>query len=369
MSGKESSKEQLEAMFRAVLETSHHLEESYKALKRKFNELEEKLENNRRYLENILRSINTGVCSVDMECRITTFNREACSIFETTEKDVKGRHISELFGIKPQGIYDLIERFSSRRKLEITVGDKVKKISISASPITDKSESVGAVVIFSDITRIEELEEDNRRKEKLAIIGQMAASIAHDIKNPLASIGLLVPLLDDGTKRDIVDNIMISIKRINNIINNTLLFTKNIVYKPEHFDSVELIRDIELEVMAHIRAKGVELKKEIEQFGVVADKNLLKSAMVNLVINAADAACSMVTLRAYRDGNKRVFEVEDDGDGIPESYRKRMFEPFYTSKKNGTGLGLAIVKEATNVMGAKLEYNTGSWGTLFRIVL
>ncbi len=365
-----NSKEQLEAMFRAVLETSRHLEESYNALKRKFNELEIKLENNRRYLENILRSINTGVCSVDMDCRVTTFNREACSIFNTTEDSVKGKHISELFGIKPQGVYDLVEMFSTQKKLDVKIDGQRKKLSVSASPIADEEKkSAGAVLIFSDVTRIEELEEENRRKEKLAVIGQMAASIAHDIRNPLASIELLVPLLDDGSKGEIIDNIMISIKRINNIINNTLLFTKNIVYRPEHFDSRGLIDDIELEVMAHVNSKGIAFRKEVDSFDVVADKNLLKSSMVNLIINAIDAAKSSVIVRAYRSDAKRIFEVEDDGEGIPEEERKRIFEPFYTNKKNGTGLGLAIVKEAVTVMGARLEYETSPSGTLFRIVL
>ncbi len=365
-----NSKEQLEAMFKAVLETSRNLEYSYNLLKKKFNQLEAKLENNRRYLENILRSINTGVCSVDMDLKITTFNREACSIFEVDdEQSVKGKPLYELFGIRVQGIYDLIESYKDQKKITVSTPSGKKKISLSASAIEDSGRVVGAVIIFSDVTRIEQLEEENRKKERLAVIGQMAASIAHDIKNPLASIELLVPLLDDGKKSEIVDNIMISIKRINSIINNTLLFTKNIVYKPEHFMIDEFINDIELEVMAHLNSRGVTLKKRVDRFKVLADRNLLKSAVVNLVVNAIDAARSTVEIVAKLEDDHPVIEIIDDGSGIPEDHRKRIFEPFFTAKKNGTGLGLAIVKEAIEIMNGRIEFDTGSSGTCFRIVL
>ncbi len=360
--------EQLKAMFEAVLRTSKDLENSYNQLKEKFNKLEIKLENNRRYLENILESINTGVCSVDMNCRITMLNREAFSIFEITEGAVKGSSLDNLFKLGVKNVTELIKRFKQTSKLEIVVNNITKTLSISASPITDNNIIVGAVIIISDVTRIEELEEENRKKEKLAIIGQMAASIAHDIKNPLASIELLVSLLSDDSKKEIADNIMISIKRINNIINNTLLFTKTVIFRPEHFNSIEFVEDIEVEIFAHIKSKNIAFEKDIEDFGMVTDKNLLKSAVVNLLVNAIEAAESRVTIKAYKNKHT-IFEVLDDGCGIDTNIQKRIFEPFYTNKKSGTGLGLSIVNKAVNIMDGKLEFDTGKNGTSFRIIL
>jgi PAS domain S-box-containing protein len=359
--------EQLEAMFQAVLKTSRDLEISYNELKRKFNDLEIKLENNRRYLENILKSINTGVCSVNLDCVITTFNKEACNIFETEEKAVKGAKLNAIFKLGIESISDLIGKFRKQTKMRIDINGKVKKISIASSPITDNDNIVGAAIIFSDITRVEELEEENRRKEKLAIIGQMAASIAHDIKNPLASIELLVSLLSDDSKKEIADNIMISIKRINNIINNTLLFTRTIIYRPEHFNSKGFMDDVEVEVYAHIKSKNIEFIKKIEDFNIVTDKNLLKSTVVNLIVNALDAARSRVLVNVYKDDDNAVFEIEDDGFGIDEDTKKHIFEPFYTNKKNGTGLGLSIVSKAVNIMSGKIDFTTGKNGTKFRV--
>lgn len=363
-------KEKIEAMFKAVLETSKKLEHSYNLLKKKFTLLEIKLENNRRYLENILRSINTGVCSIDLDCRITTFNNEACSVFGVTENSVKNLKLKELFNLNIKNVFELIDKFKESKTVEIEVKNRIKKISLSASSITDNERIVGAVIIFSDITRLVELEEESRKKEKLAVIGQMAASIAHDIKNPLASIELLIPLLyDDESKKEIFDNVMISIKRINNIVNNTLLFTKTVIYKPERFNSNDFVKDIELELYAHIKAKNIEFVKDVESFYIVSDKNLLKNAVVNLAVNAFDAAKSRVELKVYKHKGKVVLEVADDGSGISKKDREHIFEPFYTNKKDGTGLGLSIVAKAVRIIDGSLEFKSSTRGTRFKITL
>ncbi len=364
-----SDKDRIEAMFKAVLETSKNLEHSYNQLKKKFTLLEIKLENNRRYLENILKSINTGVCSVDLDCKITTFNKEACSIFEVEENSVQNLEFKSLFKLSANNVFELIEKFKRQTKIEIDVKNKTKKISLSASPITDNDKIVGAVIIFSDVTRLEELEEKNRKKEKLAVIGQMAASIAHDIKNPLASIELLIPLLYDENKKEIVDNITISIKRINDIVNNTLLFTKTIINKPERFKSTEFADEIELEIYAHTKTKNIEFEKHVEDFFIVTDKNLLKRAVVNLLVNALEAAKSRVELRVYKNKSKIVFEIIDDGEGIGKKEQEHIFEPFYTNKKNGTGLGLSIVAKAVRIIEGKLEFKSSKKGTKFKITI
>ncbi len=357
----------LQRMFETVLDTSRKIENSYNELKGKFEVLEGKLERNRKYLENILRSIDSGVCAVDLEGKITTFNRKATLVFNISEDEAKGKYFGEVFAIDKleyASAGNIVEFFKGGKKVNINVEGELKILDVSASLVLEESRESGAVIVFSDITQVEKLKEESAKREKLAVIGQMAASIAHDIKNPLASIELLVPLLDDGAKKDIVENIMVSIKRINNIINNTLLFTKTINYTPEKIDTIELANEVKLELMTQIRdAKFVE---NIEKFEFVSDKNLLKSAIVNVLSNAFDAARSYVEFKVYRN-KKAVFEVIDDGEGINDL--DKIFEPFYTDKKNGTGLGLAIVREAIDVLNGKIEVKTSDNGTIFRIIL
>ena len=365
--------ENLKEMFEAVLTMSRDLEQAYNNLKLKFNNLEIKLENNRKYLENILKSINTGVCSVDLDGSITTFNNEACKIFEISEDDANGLDFRDIFTIADfkKDVIDIIENFRNQNVFDINIHGKNKKLNTSVSPIMDNDKIIGATIIFSDITRIEELKEENRKKEKLAIIGQMAASIAHDIKNPLASIELLVPLLSkEGRGRDeILSNIMISIKRINNIINNTLLFTKTIISRPEIFYTDDFAKDVDSEIYAHLISSSVKFNKNIEKIKLATDKNLLKSAVVNLIINAIDAARDTVEFNIFSDNKSVVFEINDDGAGINDDDIKHIFEPFYTNKKNGTGLGLSIVKKAVDILSAQLSYSSSSKGTRFRITL
>ena len=364
---KEEKLKDLASLFEAVLRTSRKLEDSYNQLKKKFEILEGKLERNRRYLENILKSIDSGVCAVTLDGLITTFNRKATQVFGVKEDEVKGKHFGEIFAIdelKSADAKRIVEFFKGGRKIEFELGGERRILDISASLVVEEEKESGAVVVFSDITQVEKLKEESAKREKLAIIGQMAASIAHDIKNPLASIELLVPLLDDGSKREIVDNIMVSIKRINNIINNTLLFTRTVSYTPEKIFSQELAREIKLEIFTQIRE--LEYVEDVESFEFVSDRNLLKSALVNIISNALDAAKSRVVFRAFRR-DKVVFEVIDDGEGIEDI--NKIFEPFFTKKKNGTGLGLAIVKEAVDIINGKVEVETSIKGTLFRIIL
>ncbi len=358
----------LQLMFETVLKTSKKLENSYNKLKEKFELLEGKLERNRRYLENILKSIDSGVCAVNLDGAITTFNRKATQVFGIDEDEARGKHFGEVFAIeevKGKSASDIVSFFSGGRKVEIVVKGDKKILDVSASLVLDENKQSGAVVVFSDITQMEKLKEESAKREKLAIIGQMAASIAHDIKNPLASIELLVPLLDDGSKKEIVDNIMVSIKRINNIINNTLLFTRMVNYTPERIDTEDLAKEVKLEVYAQIR--DVKYIEKVEKLQIVSDKNLLKSALVNIISNALDAARNSVELRIRKRNGNTLFEIKDDGEGIKDI--NKIFEPFFTSKKNGTGLGLAIVKEAVDIINGKIEIETSDKGTLFRIVL
>ncbi len=364
---KDQKLKDLQLMFETVLKTSKRLEDSYIELKRKFSVLEGKLERNRKYLENILESIDSGVCAVSLRGEIKTFNRKAKQVFGMGEGEVRGKHFGEVFAIddlKGLGAQDIVDFFRGGRKVELDLKGGRRILDISASLVLEENKESGAVVIFNDITQVEKLKEESAKKEKLAIIGQMAASIAHDIKNPLASIELLVPLLDDGTKSDIIDNIMVSVKRINNIINNTLLFTKTVNYMPEKIHSEELAKEIRLELFTQI--KDVGYFENIDKFEFVSDKNLLKSALVNIISNALDAARSRVEFRAFKKG-KAVFEVIDDGEGIEDA--SKIFEPFYTKKKNGTGLGLSIVKEAVNIMNGNMEVESSGSGTVFRIII
>ncbi|AEA34262.1 sensor histidine kinase [Hippea maritima] len=366
----EDKLKKLQLMFETVIQTSRKLENSYNQLKRKFEVLEGRLESNRRYLENILKSIDTGVCSVNVDGYVRTFNRKASSVFGIDEEQAKGKHLGEIFAIdelRGASACNIVDYLKGSKKITIDVKGEGKILNISASCVLEDDKTDGAVVVFSDITEMEKLKEENEKKEKLAIIGQMAASIAHDIKNPLASIELLVPLLDDGKKKDIVDNIMMSIKRINNIINNTLLFTRTINYNPEKFLSLDFVSEVEFEVYARLKGSDVELFKKSEEFYIVSDRNLLKSVAVNILINAIEAAKSKVILSLRKIKDNVVLSIEDDGEGIEDT--SKIFEPFYTSKKNGTGLGLAIVRQAVDILNGKIEIETSRRGSLFRIIL
>ncbi|MGC9168679.1 MAG: sensor histidine kinase [Desulfurella sp.] len=346
--------ENLEYIFEKLIETTQSLEKSHELLKQKISYLEAKLENNRKYLENILNSITNGVCTIDLNLKINFLNPAAKKILSI--EDYQDKSLKDVFNIDTKNIDEVLDYFNKREVYNIKL-DSInnRKLKINASAVYDKDLIIGAVLVFEDITKLEALELENKQKEKLATLGQMAASIAHDIRNPLASIQLFVSLLeeDESDKKEIIKNININIKRIDEIITNTLLISKKVIAKKEQIKLNELIEQIEKEVINKLVTYNVIFVKNVQPVTVVSDVNLLRSIITNLLTNAIEAAKTSVELFVSVFNNKLVIIVKDDGCALNDT--NTIFEPFFSEKKSGVGLGLFIVKKAIEALDGKIK--------------
>jgi two-component system sensor histidine kinase PilS (NtrC family) len=255
-------------------------------------------------------------------------------------------------------------------------------LGMSASLLRgEQGAAPGAIVIFQDLTRIADMEEQLRRSERLGAVGQLAAGLAHEIRNPLASLSGAVELLsadlraeDDGSRR-LAEIVRCETARLNRLVTDFLSYARPGPGELERVELVVLFR--ELEQLWHSgEQEGVELRtRAAAGIAVRANPDQLRQVLWNLVRNAAEAQPVDAEVRVSADlladdAGRVEICVEDRGDGICADDLERVFEPFYTTRPKGTGLGLATVHRIVEAHGGNLALNSApGQGTTVRFTL
>lgn len=336
------------------------------------------------YNKLIVDNVPTGIITMDPFGRIIHSNPSTLKILNLKENLV-GLPISKVFPhfleyfdrnndtqkLRPEFI-------PHRRILHVRKSDEEKRIYevICSSMREGEGEISGFILLFQDNTEVQKLESDVRQAEKMAAIGQLAAGIAHEIRNPLASISgsveLLFSLLKSQTddEKKLMNIVMKEIGRLNGLVGEFLDFVR-----PEGTPETQIhINEVVVSVCELIKMnrnlnQKVELVTDLQsQKVVLGNFNKLKQAVLNIVINAYQAMegkqSGKITIRTIDHPDKVVLKVRDEGVGMNENTVKKMFEPFHTTKKTGTGLGLAVTHKILEVHRAKVyvdsELNRGT---------
>lgn len=382
-----SPKEEIEILshaFQAFNEATQQLQDSYDNLKERIKlldlELAEKnqaLEKNlkekeevKNYLHNILESLTTGVIVVDQNGHITTFNKTSGLITGLNPGNCLGKPLSELFE------YDLFENLVARLTKtggiplsvdrEITAGNgRTVHVRASASPVWDNHEQqIGTVLILQDMTQVRHLEREAQRNQRLRAMGEMAAGIAHEIRNPLGSIELFASILKrdlgpDEEKIKLVEHIRSGVKNMDRIISTLLLFAKSPRPSQQKCDINQLLSGL-LKGSSDILIP--DTVKIAQNFGknemwVNGDAQLLKQVFLNLIRNGIQAmptggelglATEKADAALKKSGKNQdhrhfiTITVSDTGTGIDSEDLAQIFNPFFSTKNKGTGLGLSI---------------------------
>jgi two-component system sensor histidine kinase PilS (NtrC family) len=355
-------------------------------------------------------SIGSGILTTDGDGCVTSFNPEAERISGIEAVEAVGRPLVELI---PGSVSLFAEEtearldpgrdriaFTNRRGEELFLG-------IAISPLRDgDGDALGHVVIFQDVTKVVSMEHELRISERMAAVGEMAARIAHEIRNPLASISGSVQLLQGsgaGERPDpehgrLMGIVVREVDRLNALIGDFLLYSRpaSLRLEPVRLASiVEEVAKMSGSQSDHEIAFELELDFEIE---VMADPALLKAVVWNLWNNAVEAVGEEGTIRGCvawlpgdpaqegasgdrkgeedrpredrPEGRLAFLEVEDSGPGIPADVQEMIFEPFFTTKREGTGLGLATVQRIVEQHGGAIEASSDPGrGARFRLLL
>ncbi len=388
--------------FKYFDKTTTALNKAYRALEVKIDDLRAELEEKNRllsgsvaetskvknFLSKILENMSSGVIVIDNSQKITLFNKMAGEITGFNPDKALGKKYSELFKNSENDESSLLDTLRNEKKyykkdktIDTADGEGNPVVS-STSIIMDENEEVlGAVEIFEDLSELKELQEEVRRNQTLVELGEMAANIAHEMRNPLGGIGGFATLLerdlkDDPQKQKLVRRIIEGINGLNKITTDVLMYTR----KREPEFSNQNIKNIiqETIVLIDIEAQESNIKIEYKytKEDVVAeiDPDLIKRMILNLLKNALHAMPEGgelgIDLSWKMLQNMMTVKIKDSGIGISEAERGRIFNPFYTTDSKGTGLGLAIVKRVVDVHRGVLKLNseTGK-GTEFVIQL
>jgi PAS domain S-box-containing protein len=372
----------------ALADLQREVEEKNQALERNLVELGAV----RKYLGNTLESLPVGVVVVDRAGGITLVNRVAKTIIGRDGRELLGQNVNEVIGLPiTPGDSGAGE---SRDTASYTRPDgEVLRLHVSCTHMPGEGgQQPGYVVNLQDVTLLKKLEEQSARRNRFTVMGEMAANIAHEIRNPLGSIELFASLVrkglpEDDEKTALMNRISSAITSMNHIISNVLEYTKPRAVSLKGLDLHGLLRELEGFFGFQCEQNGVTLVLALEapDAWIRADREMLKQVFHNLLLNAVQAMPEGGTLtlatrtrtvsnvdllnRLGRapgpDGgilNVLEVTVRDSGAGVPPEIRNRIFDPFFTTKSRGTGLGLAITYTIVEAHQATIDVESHSAG-------
>jgi len=330
------------------------------------------LANLRALHERIVASIRSGVVTTDLQGRIYTFNAAAEEITGYQEQDVRGQDASIFFGEIKDIIQDSMELTetpdsSPRFEADCLTADGLRlRLGFSLSPLSaETGETTGTVITFQDLTHIRALEETSRRQDRLAAIGRMAASIAHEIRNPLAAMRGSIQMLraemkSDSSETELMEIILRESDRLNRIISDFLNYARPRSIVQSKVDVGELLQQTFtlLRNSSEIHESHViEALTPDEPVLTNADSEQLRQVFWNLARNALNAMPLGGTLNAavVVNSNKRLrITFADTGRGMSPEQVEHLFEPF-SSTTGGVGLGLSIVYQIIRDHGGTIN--------------
>ena len=339
--------------------------------------------------DDILRNLNSGLLSIDNNGDIIYFNKAAERILDYKEENVKGVLCTKVFSERMPDLAQILmlgitEQIAYPRKEILVVNCQNQKIPVGLSTSVQKDEVDnvrGVIAIFTDLTDAKELEAKVRISDQLAAVGELSASIAHEIRNPLAAISGSVEVLKGELEVSEENEKLMSLivkesDRLTHILNEFLVYAR--IDRPS-YHKVELIHLITevLEILYHHKSYHPKISINIDSSEtmvyVIGDEHLIKQLLINLVINACEAMGDNegeLLFKVQSDINSEYVElvVEDTGPGIDSKHLKHIYQPFYSTKKEGTGLGLSIVHRVCTALGITMNVKTNiGVGTAFYV--
>jgi two-component system sensor histidine kinase PilS (NtrC family) len=322
-----------------------------------------------RFAEDVVRSIASGLITVDLDGRVVTANALAGTLLRRSDAELRGERIEAVLPL---------EAGTERVRLEATAlrGDGTGfPIGLTRTPLLDAGGEVqGALILFTDLSELAALREKAERTERLAVLGRLAAGLAHEIRNPLGSISGSVELVRDGGQlgaedRRLLELVLEEASRLDELVGTMLSVGRPSV--PDRIDAD--LAAIAREVVEVAKAKApvpIELTAG-DAVHARVDPAQVRQVVWNLLKNALQFSPrgEAVRVRVQGDEQQAVVEVEDRGPGIPEADRTHIFDMFFTKRAHGVGVGLALVKQIVDAHGGRIEVESAEGrGSTFRVV-
>jgi signal transduction histidine kinase len=340
----------------------------------------------------MVTGMRNGVLAITRDGTLALINDEAYRIFAVTPSRTDlGQPIADVLRDHPEVVRVLTTVFDVHllpNRVELRLRPSGKVIGYTLALVRDDGGRViGAAMLFKDLTRVEQLEERERLRDRLAAVGEMAAAIAHEVKNPLAGIEVMAGLLrrkitDAPEAHTLLTDIITEAKMANAIVQEVLEFVRPIRLQVERTAVAEALHSAVQ--LADTKARrgniriDVQLPPGLPQ--IHGDQHQLTQLFTNLLMNAYEAmegrgrvtiTADMIRVEDGAEGREAVLvELADEGPGMPKEVAERVFDPFFTTKPQGSGLGLAIVRKIVDAHDGSIDLRTSPGrGTMIRVTL
>ncbi|HTM23989.1 MAG TPA: ATP-binding protein [Vicinamibacterales bacterium] len=350
------------------------------------------------FYRDMVWNLRNGVVAITRDGRVAVMNDIAYRVLGLKARPADiGRPFADVLKDVPEVLRIVAGAFELSHlpnRAEVRLKKTGKVIGYTLSLVKDaRGRDVGATLFFKDLTRVEQLEERERLRDRLAALGEMAAAIAHEVKNPLAGIEVMAGLLkrrltDKPDAQTILADIIKEAKMANVIVQEVLAFVRPIRLEVENVSLPDVIRDAMAMAENHERRGAVTVNVELSESlrPIQGDPHQLRQIFTNLLTNAFEAmngTGAVEITAAAIDGDEEggpgmehamgptiVVSVSDNGPGVPIDVMDRIFSPFFTTKPQGSGLGLAIVRKIVDAHDGRIDVGArAGGGTVFRVTL
>lgn len=361
--------------FEAFNRTTQTMEESYRRLETRLQELDRELETRNRelaltsdYLNSIMESMSDGVIAVDTGERITTFNGAASQVLGFQAGDVVGSYFRDVFGRE-------FSATDGRALLELRAqdGHTVQVIERDSPLFGRNGARIGAVKVFQDQTELEALRSKMRQQDRLAAIGEMAATVAHEIRNPLGGIRGFASLLardldEEDPRRRLVDKIQIGARELERVVSELLEYTRPLQLQLRTVSCAELVDG----TLGYVELgnRPVQIKNGIaKNLQASVDPEKIRQVFLNIILNAVQSIDGTGEVHITAESRDALIAVafKDTGCGMSPEQLTQVFSPFFTTKEKGTGLGLAVASKIVEAHNGfiNVESNPGEGSTFY----
>ncbi len=352
-----------------------------------------------RFFRDMVASMRNGVLAVTRDGAIAVMNPEAYRIFGLVPNPADiGRAYADVLRMHPDMVRVMVSAFELSHlpnRVELRLKSTGRVIGYTLSLIRDEAgEIAGAALFFKDLTRVEQLEERERLRDRLAALGEMAAAMAHELKNPLAGIEVMAGLLrrkvgDSPDAQSIIADIISEAKMANSTVVEMLDYVRPVRLERGRTSIAQVLHTAVSMAESKARRGDVEVELAVPEDlpAIQGDEHQLCQVFTNLVINAFEAMNGQGRIRisawagtVEQEHTQRgdglasvpmlIVEIADDGPGIPDELKDRVFNAFFTTKAQGSGLGLAIVRKIIDAHDGRIDVTSSSGqGTRFTVTL